>query len=111
MFDFSLAEIGLVVVVGVIFIGPDELPVVIRTISKTLRSVKGLANELRAAFDDLSKESGVKDMQDSFTHEMRLIQGDDGTMYESYHPVHTSNAPKKPVTPATPTITDIPDDK
>lgn len=99
MFDFSLAELGLIAAVGIIFIGPDELPVVIRTVSKALRGVRSLSKELRDAFEDLSKESGIKDMGKEFTHEVRMIQGDDGTMYESYHPIHASNTPTKPVTP------------
>lgn len=95
MFDLSLAELGLIVVVAVIFIGPEELPVVIRTISKAMLSIRGVAKELRDAFDDLSKESGVHDI----ANEMRMIKGDDGKMYESYHPVHISNIPKKSDTP------------
>ncbi|MBY0406588.1 MAG: hypothetical protein K2Q01_02765 [Rickettsiales bacterium] len=97
MFDLSLAEIGLIVVVAVVFIGPNELPVVIRHVSKAMRSIRGLANELRAAFDDLSKESGIKDVAEGITHEIRMIEGQDGQMYESYHPIRSSNAPKKPV--------------
>lgn len=92
MFDFSLAELGLIVVVAVIFIGPEELPVVIRTISKGLRGIRSLSKELRDAFEDLSKESGVPDI----TANINMIKGDDGNMYESYHPVHASNTPTKP---------------
>jgi len=98
MFDLSLAELGLIVVVAVIFIGPEELPVVIRAISKGLRAIRGLTKELRAAFDDLSQESGLKDV----AADMHMIKGDDGNMYESYHPVHISNAPKNPAPPKEP---------
>ena len=101
MFDFSLAELGLIVVVAVIFIGPEELPVVIRHISKALRGIRGLAKELREAFDDLSKDSGIHDISKQFTDDIRqtthLIKGNDGEMYESYHPVRASNAPKNPI--------------
>lgn len=99
MFDFSLAELGLIAVVSVIFIGPDELPVVIRHVSKGLRTVRNLSKELRDAFDDLSRESGVQDISKQFENDIRnpiMIKGDDGKMYESYHPVYLSTAPAAP---------------
>lgn len=84
MFDLSLAEIVLVVLVAVVFIGPKELPVVIRTISKMLRSMRGLVNEFRGAFDDLAKETGLKEEAEKIKSEVKMIKGDDGQWYESY---------------------------
>ena len=80
MIDFSFAEIALVVVVAVIFIGPNELPVVIKAVAKAFRGLRSLTKEFRAVFDDLSREAGLDEMQS----EIRLIRGDDGKMYESY---------------------------
>lgn len=106
MFDLSLAEILLVVIVAVIFIGPDELPVVIRHVSKAARSLRSLAGELRAAFDDVSQDAGLREVSDDLSHafrqETRLIRGDDGQMYESYPPVRAG-------TPLRPPVTDAPD--
>ena len=88
MFDFSFAEIALVVIVAVIFIGPNELPVVIKAVAKAMRTIRSLAKELRAAFDDLSREAGLHDTADEISKEIRMIKGDDGQMYESYdHPI------------------------
>jgi Tat protein translocase TatB subunit len=94
MFDLSFAEILLVVIVAVIFIGPNELPVVIRTVAKFMRSMRSLARELRDVFDDLSRESGVKDAADDFHQEIRMIKGDDGKMYEAYDASHVMTARK-----------------
>jgi len=60
MFDFSFAELALIILVAVIFIGPKELPLVIRGISKALRAVRSLTSEVHKALDDLSRESGIK---------------------------------------------------
>lgn len=84
MFDLSLAELGLIVVVAVVFIGPKELPVVVRTVAKGMRAMRGVYNELRQAFDELSRESGLKDAAKEFDQEVRMIKGDDGNWYESY---------------------------
>jgi sec-independent protein translocase protein TatB len=84
MFDLSLAEVLLIVVVTVIFIGPKDLPVVVRAIAKAMRQVRSLASEVRQAFEDLGKETGIQDVTDSLNEEMRMIKGDDGQFYEAY---------------------------
>lgn len=82
--DLSLAEILLVVVVTVVFIGPKELPAVVRAIAKAMRGMGSLTREVRKAFDDLAEESGVKEVTESVNADIRLIKGDDGKLYESY---------------------------
>ncbi len=85
MFDFSLAELLFTVLVAVIFIGPKELPVVMRALAKAVRWIKDVSKELRKLFDELAEETGVKETVDSVNAEIRLIKGDDGNMYESYN--------------------------
>ena len=77
MFDFSFAEIALVVVVAVLFIGPNELPVVIR-------AIRSLGKELRGVFDEIARESGLEEMAKD-VNEITMIKGDDGKMYEAYN--------------------------
>lgn len=95
MFDLSLAEVALIVVVAVVFIGPKELPTVIRAVGKGLRSLRGVYNELRTAFDELTRESGLKEAGDDIRSHVRMIEGDDGKMYEAYD---VDNIPAKPST-------------
>jgi sec-independent protein translocase protein TatB len=96
MFDLSLGEIGLVVAAAVIFIGPKELPVVIKGIAGAMASVRGLMHDLRGAFDDLAKESGYTDTKESLENEIRMIRGDDGKLYESYDMTDISGSTPKP---------------
>jgi sec-independent protein translocase protein TatB len=86
MFDISFAELLLIVVVAVVFIGPKELPHVIRAVAKALRAIKSVTNEIKKTFDDLAEESGIKP-------EIKMIQGDDGNWYESYDVSHLHKAP------------------
>lgn len=86
MFDLSFTEIFLVVVAAVIFIGPKEMPAVIRGVAKAMRAMRGLTREIKKTFDELAKESGLKDEMAVFDHEMKMIQGDDGNWYEAYQP-------------------------
>ena len=84
MFDFSFAELALIVVVAVVFIGPKELPAVVRAAAKAMRVIKGLTGEIRHAFDELAEESGLKASAAELEREVRMIKGDDGQYYESY---------------------------
>lgn len=84
MFDLSFSEIALIVVVAVVFIGPKELPAVIRAISTFFRGISHIISDIKAAFAEVSKEVGLDDAKNEFSQEMRLIQGDDGQMYEAY---------------------------
>lgn len=84
MFDLSLAEILLIVVVAVVFIGPKDLPVVVRAVARFINNLREFSHEIKQAFDDLAKEAGVEDIKETLDAEVRMIQGDDGKMYESY---------------------------
>jgi Tat protein translocase TatB subunit len=95
MFDFSLAELLVVIVVAVVFIGPKDIPVIIRAISKAMRAIKGFTAEIRREFEKLAEESGIKESADAINSEIRLIKGDDGNYYESYDLTHF-NADIKP---------------
>jgi Tat protein translocase TatB subunit len=84
MFDLSFGELLLVVVVALVFIGPKELPTVVRALAKAMRALRSLAAQVQQLFDELAKESGVKDVKQTLEQDIKLIQGDDGQMYEAY---------------------------
>jgi len=98
MFDLSLAEVALIVVVAVLFIGPNELPVVIRAAGKAIRAVRGFARELKQLFDEIARESGLDDVAKEVHRDVVMIKGDDGKMYESF-PHMMPLPPKKPEEP------------
>ncbi|MBV8939380.1 MAG: twin-arginine translocase TatA/TatE family subunit [Alphaproteobacteria bacterium] len=99
MFDFSLAEILLIVVVAVVFIGPKDMPVAIRAVARGLAQLRGFAREMKQAFDDVARESGLHEAHDGFQKEVKMITGDDGRQYEAYDISHLSppqNPPHEP---------------
>ena len=79
MFDFSFAELALIVIVAVVFIGPKELPAVLRAVAKAMRAIRKLGDEVRHTFDELAKETGLEEGR-------RMIEGLDGKMYETFAP-------------------------
>ncbi len=95
MFDLSLAEILLIVVVVVVFMQPKDLPVVVRAIARFLKMIRDFSHEIKQAFEDIAKEAGIDEVKETLEAEMRMIQGDDGKMYESYQIPSLENNVKK----------------
>lgn len=84
MFDLSLGEMALTAGVAAIFIGPKELPVVIRAIMKIFRQLSDLAHELKQGFVDLAKEPGYVDLEEEMEGTKRYIKDLEGHWRETY---------------------------
>ena len=95
MLNLSFSEILLIVVVAVVFIGPKDLPIVVRAVARFIKHIRDFSHEIREAFDELAKEAGVDDIKETLEAEVRMIEGDDGEMYESYHIPNTHPAGRK----------------
>ncbi len=84
MFDISFGELILVVAIAIIFLKPEDVPKVLRAVAKAIRWVKETSREFTSIFDDLAKESGIKDIERDLTIKPTLVKGDDGKYYEAY---------------------------
>lgn len=88
MFDISFGELILVLAVAVMFIGPKELPVVVRACARGIFRIKHFMHEVRLVMDELAEESGVSDikreMEEEYARDVKMIRGDDGKWYEAY---------------------------
>lgn len=62
MLGFSWLEIGVIMMVALVVIGPKDLPVAIRTASAGLRKMRGLANEFQGHVQDLMREADLADV-------------------------------------------------
>ena len=85
MFDISFAELMIIMIVGLIVLGPEKLPVVARTIGHLLgraqRYVERVKSDLRAEIelDNLRKlqdtmQDNISAFKDSLNKEMSQIQ-------------------------------------
>jgi sec-independent protein translocase protein TatB len=63
MFGFSWAEIGLIMVVALIFIGPKDLPVAIRTVTAMMKKARGMASEFQGHLDEMMREANLSDVK------------------------------------------------
>lgn len=97
MFGFSIFEVVIIVVVAIIFLGPDKLPKLIVDIAKFFKAVKKTLNEAKETFDKELQISEIKkealEYKEQFTNalndttkDMRLqdINTDVNAMFDDY---------------------------
>lgn len=62
MFDIGFWELVVIAVVGLLVLGPERLPVAIRTVSSWVSTIKSAANSVK---DELSHELKIQEMHDN----------------------------------------------
>ncbi|MCB8883506.1 twin-arginine translocase subunit TatB [Acidisoma cellulosilytica] len=66
MFDFlSWAHIAVIAAAALIFIGPKDMPVAIRSITGMIKKARKMAGEFQGQMDDLVKEANLHEVRDS----------------------------------------------
>src|SRR5271167_1320565 len=63
MFDISWTEFLLIGVVALIFIGPKELPAVLRTLGQWTRKVRSMAADFQGQFQEAMREAEMADLK------------------------------------------------
>ncbi|MCX5617336.1 Sec-independent protein translocase protein TatB [Bombella sp. TMW 2.2543] len=64
MFDLSWTEIALLVVVALVCIGPKDLPVAMRTLSKAIKAIRRMGAEFQHHLDEMVKEADLSEARD-----------------------------------------------
>src|SRR4029077_12767334 len=63
MFDLSWSELLLIGVVALVFIGPKELPGVLRTVGQWTGKVRRMAGEVQDQFREAMREAEMADLK------------------------------------------------
>lgn len=64
MFDFGWAEILVVAVIGLIVIGPKELPRALYTCGQWLRKARTMGRQVQRQFDDFMRDAELDELRD-----------------------------------------------
>ncbi len=72
MLDIGSWELLLVIMLGIVVIGPKELPGVIRTVGLWVRRAKDLAREFQGGLEDIARETEI----DKFKNDLESELGD-----------------------------------
>ena len=62
MFDIGFSELVLIFIVGLVVLGPQRMPVAIRTVMKWVRTIRGLAANVQ---NELAQELKLQELQES----------------------------------------------
>ena len=74
MFDISWTEFLLIGIVALVFIGPKELPGVMRTLGQYTRKIRGMAADFQNQFQEAMREAEVADLKkqvDDMAHDIK----------------------------------------
>ncbi len=63
MFDIGWQELFIVAVLGLLVIGPKDLPRALRTVGKWVRKARTLAREFQGGLDDVMREADLDDVK------------------------------------------------
>ena len=65
MFGFEWSEIAVIAVVALICIGPKDMPVAIRAITRTIKKMRRMAGEFQTHVDDMLREADLHEVSDT----------------------------------------------
>jgi sec-independent protein translocase protein TatB len=72
MFDFAWSELALIAVVALIFIGPKDLPKVMRMAAGMARKARAMLSEVQGGVDRLVREAELQDVRDQVSQALRV---------------------------------------
>src|SRR3990167_9283883 len=60
---FGSSELFVIALVALIVVGPKDLPVMLRKLGQWVAKMRGMANEFRASFDEMARQSELDDLR------------------------------------------------
>ena len=78
--EVGASELIVIAIVALIVVGPKDLPILLRRFGQFMAKLRGMANEFRASFDEMARQSGLDDLRKE-VEAMRRGQFGDGTDY------------------------------
>jgi sec-independent protein translocase protein TatB len=73
MFDIASSELLLVALVALLVIGPKDLPRVLRMVGNWVGKARSVANQFRAGFDEMVRQSELEEMEKKWAAENERI--------------------------------------
>lgn len=61
--DIGATELLVIAIVALIFVGPKDLPLLLRRLGQFMAKVRAMAAEFRASFDDMARQSELDELR------------------------------------------------
>jgi sec-independent protein translocase protein TatB len=94
MFGVDSTELIIVAVAALIFIGPKDLPLAMRTVGRWLGKVRGMARHFNTGIEAMIREAELEEMEKKWREENERIMRDYPALPEQSHP-----SPDEPTLP------------
>jgi sec-independent protein translocase protein TatB len=115
MFGFSWIEIGIIMAVALVAIGPKDLPIAIRTVTGLMKKARGMAAEFQTHVDEMMREADLSEVKSELNKIRRFdfksaaeqIIDPDGTLKNLNET--TAMTPITPYQPPIPVEEELPD--
>ncbi len=66
MFDIGWQELFIIAVIGLIVVGPKDLPRALKTITHYIRKARGMARDFQSGIDEVVREAELDDIKNDF---------------------------------------------
>ncbi len=73
MFGVDTSELILIAVLALIFIGPKDLPMALRTVGRWVGQVRGMARHFHAGIENIIREAELEEMEKKWRDENERI--------------------------------------
>jgi sec-independent protein translocase protein TatB len=73
MFGFDSAELAIIAVLALVFIGPKELPKVMRTAGYWVGRIRGMARHFTSGIEDMVRQAELEEMEKRWREENERI--------------------------------------
>ena len=73
MFGIDFSELAVIVILALVFIGPKDLPKVMRTVGYSVGRVRGMARHFTAGIENMVREAELEEMEKRWREENERI--------------------------------------
>jgi sec-independent protein translocase protein TatB len=63
MFDIAGTELFLLIILAIIFVGPKDLPRLMRSVGAFMRKARMVARDFQRSLEDIANEADLEDME------------------------------------------------
>jgi sec-independent protein translocase protein TatB len=69
MFGVNTSELIIIAILALIFIGPKDLPVALRTVGRWVGQIRGMARHFHAGIENIIREAELEEMEKKWREE------------------------------------------
>jgi sec-independent protein translocase protein TatB len=94
-----LLELMIIGAIALIVVGPKDLPILMRKVGQFVGKMRGMANEFRASFEELARQSELEDLR----KEVEAMRADHRSLTQ-YNPLSQISPLSADTAPPTPPV-------